>query len=153
LQRGPGEDPTARLWDGETGALVAVLRGHTDWVSDAQFSVDGKQIITISNDGTARVWDGVTGTPLLVLKGHSFWVQDAVYSPDRRWLATGGVEDESQTTEALLWPTFPTTQEAVDFAKLKVPRCLTPEQRLRFFLPPQVPSWCVEKRKWPYRTP
>jgi len=31
-----------RLWDGQTGAALAVLEGHTDWVNGAQMLGDGR---------------------------------------------------------------------------------------------------------------
>jgi len=34
--------------------------------------------------------------------------------------------------------------------KAEVPRCLTPEQRKRLFLPSEPPHWCITLQKWPY---
>ena len=62
-------DNTARLWkpglrakeaannqsDLDTNCL-AVLRGHTDEVTKARFSPDGKYVITASDDQTGRIW-------------------------------------------------------------------------------------------------
>jgi WD40 repeat protein len=50
-------DKTARIWDAETGAQLAVLAEHTKEVDTAEFSPDGRQILTSSFDGTAKVWD------------------------------------------------------------------------------------------------
>ncbi|MEP0840140.1 CHAT domain-containing protein [Coleofasciculus sp. FACHB-64] len=47
---------TPRLWDSQ-GNLLAVLRGHEDFVTSASFSPDGRQILTGSGDSTARLWD------------------------------------------------------------------------------------------------
>ena len=49
-------DRTARIWDVNTGAPLAVLRGHDDTVYSGGFSPDGLRIITASQDGTARLW-------------------------------------------------------------------------------------------------
>ncbi len=49
-------DGTARLWDGETGTPLAVLKGHTNGVVTAAFSPDGERVVTGSWDGTARLW-------------------------------------------------------------------------------------------------
>ena len=56
--------PAATLVKGAaTGKEVTALRGHEDWVNSAQFSPDGKQIVTASLDKTARVWEVATGKP------------------------------------------------------------------------------------------
>ncbi len=55
------EDNTARVWDAATGKELAVLRGHEDRSTSAQFSPDGERVVTASDDSTARVWDAATG--------------------------------------------------------------------------------------------
>ncbi len=47
------------LQDTLTGEITGQLRGHTKPVSDAQFSLDGRSLITSGWDGTVRVWDVV----------------------------------------------------------------------------------------------
>jgi hypothetical protein len=46
---------TARVWEAATGKELAVLRGHEAGVASAQFSPDGKYIVTASENGAARV--------------------------------------------------------------------------------------------------
>ncbi len=36
---------------------------HTNWIFDAQYSPDGKSIVSTGFDGTLRVWDAETGKP------------------------------------------------------------------------------------------
>ncbi len=50
-------DKTARVWDARTGAPLATLAGHLMEVEDAEFSPDGREVVTASYDGKARVWD------------------------------------------------------------------------------------------------
>ena len=45
------------------------LVGHQNWVVTANFSPDGKRIVTASWDKTARVWDAATGAEIMVLAG------------------------------------------------------------------------------------
>jgi len=52
-----GWDRTVRAWDVEKGTLLTELKGHEGSVSSAEFSADGKRVVTASADGTARVWD------------------------------------------------------------------------------------------------
>jgi len=49
-------DKTARLWDAATGAAVATLQGHTNYVVAGAFSPDGKGVLTGSRDKTAKLW-------------------------------------------------------------------------------------------------
>jgi hypothetical protein len=53
-------DRTARLWDAETGAEVAVLKGHGESVRIARFGLDGRRIVTETQEGSRRsvwLWD------------------------------------------------------------------------------------------------
>jgi WD40 repeat protein len=60
--RRPGEwDFTARLWDVPTGKQIGVMEGFKGHVYLAQFSPDGKQIMTLS------IRDATEGTPVLEL--------------------------------------------------------------------------------------
>ncbi len=45
------------MWDLESGALKATLKGHTDWVSSVAVTPDGRQIVSGSKDCTMR-WVG-----------------------------------------------------------------------------------------------
>lgn len=42
--------------DGPTRLPVAMLRGHDGAITHAEFSADGRRLVTASRDGTARVW-------------------------------------------------------------------------------------------------
>jgi WD40 repeat protein len=78
----------AQLWDASTGKLLHTLTGHRSLVTDAEFSPDGRTIVTASADHTARTWNVATGRLLQVLRGHFFAVRSASYSPDGRWIVT-----------------------------------------------------------------
>ena len=43
-----------RIWDAETGKEKAQLLGHSDYVRSVAISVDGKTIISGSNDKSIR---------------------------------------------------------------------------------------------------
>jgi len=69
------------------------LRGHTDEVWCAAFSVDGKHIVSGSIDGTIRVWNAQTGNPVLgPLKMHTEWVNCVAFSPNGRRIASGSLD-------------------------------------------------------------
>ncbi len=91
-----GETGLTRLLDARTGAVMGVLRGHTDTVTGVNFNDDGSLLVTSSRDHDARIWDLATGKST-VLSGHFGPVLGASFSPDGRWVVTAG------PTSAGLW--------------------------------------------------
>jgi WD40 repeat protein len=61
---------------------LALLAGHSDFVTSAVYSPDGTRILSASRDKSIRIWDARTGLQLAVLLGHSDRVIFAAYSPD-----------------------------------------------------------------------
>jgi WD40 repeat protein len=78
----------AELWDASTGRHLHTLTGHTSLVTDAEFSPDGLELVTVSDDHTGRIWNTRSGHLLRVLNGHSFPVHYGSYSPDGHWIVT-----------------------------------------------------------------
>lgn len=72
--------------------LEFALRGKTDWVSDAQFSPDGKKIVTAEYEGIVRVWGAANGKQLATLKGNSDRVSRAIYSADGKQILTASAD-------------------------------------------------------------
>jgi WD40 repeat protein len=67
---------------------LAVLSGHGGRVYFAQYSRDGKRIVTASEDKTVRIWNADTGVQQAILTGHEGPVYSAVYSLDGSRLVT-----------------------------------------------------------------
>jgi WD40 repeat protein/Flp pilus assembly protein TadD len=84
-------------WRRQQPPLRAVLE-HSDWVSVAAFSPDGKTILTASADGTARLWDGETGKMLRSLS-HKDEIRAASFSPDGKLIVTGSYDKTAQVWE------------------------------------------------------
>lgn len=61
---------------------TTILAQHTDGVTSACYSPDGKRIVTASWDETAMVWDVETGACLATLAGHGGEVVGARFSAD-----------------------------------------------------------------------
>jgi len=56
--------------------------GHGTSISSAEFSPDGKYVVTSSFDETAKLWDVVSGKLLLDMKGFRQLLTSASFSPD-----------------------------------------------------------------------
>ncbi len=78
----------AQLWDASTGTFLHTLRGHTQLVNDAEYSPDGRRLVTVSSDHTGNVWDTRTGRLLRTLVGHFFAVNTGSFSTDGHWIVT-----------------------------------------------------------------
>jgi WD40 repeat protein len=82
------QDHTVRIWDAQTGALVAgPFEGHSGWVRSVAFSSDGKRVISGSNDETVRIWDAQTGVVVagpFQHEGNNQWVTSVAFSHDGR---------------------------------------------------------------------
>lgn len=111
------------------GESIAVLKGHENWLSYAEFSPDNRYIVTSSNDGTARLWDAATGQSLAILEGHQKSVSKAIFSPDGKYIAT-----ISGDHTARLWRIFPEFEGLrAQAIKHLGQRRLSCEQREEFF--------------------
>lgn len=82
------DDQAARLWDIQTGTLLAPPMWHTDIPVFAAFSLDGRLAVTTGYDGTARLWNVTTGKPSLPPLNHVGLVSYAGFSSDGRQLVT-----------------------------------------------------------------
>lgn len=69
-----------------------VFAGHGAEIWSANFSSDGKTLVTASEDDTAKVWDAATGKPLVTLTGHLRGVRAANFNPDGKIVVTAGLD-------------------------------------------------------------
>ncbi|MBN2524621.1 MAG: TIR domain-containing protein [Bacteroidales bacterium] len=65
---------------------------HDGYVYEANFSPDGKYIITASADGTANVWKSSSGGRVCELILHNSFVYTANFSPDGRYILTASYD-------------------------------------------------------------
>ncbi|MCX6930139.1 MAG: protein kinase, partial [Verrucomicrobia bacterium] len=74
---------------------------HAEMVSSAQFSPDGKRVLTVSTN-VARVWDAQTGQPLTEPLKHTRAVNSAQFSPDGKRIVTasGDINDGARVWDA-----------------------------------------------------
>jgi WD40 repeat protein len=79
-------DSTVRLWDASSWELLNRLL-HEARVKGAQFSADGKRILTWSEDGSVRLWDAASDETLKTLQ-HEGRVFGAQFSTDGKRILT-----------------------------------------------------------------
>ena len=83
----------AQLWDASTGRLLHTLggsTGHTLPITDAEYSPNGLELVTVSDDHTGLVWSTRSGRVVHhgALVGHFFAVNTGSFSPDGQWIVT-----------------------------------------------------------------
>ncbi|KAG5636248.1 hypothetical protein H0H81_008651 [Sphagnurus paluster] len=85
------KDTTIRIWDTETGSLIAgPLKGHKESVNSVAFSFDDTMLVSGSSDNSVRVWDVEVGemvSPELI--GHTEEVMSVAFSKDAQRVASG----------------------------------------------------------------
>ena len=79
------------------------LRGHQGEVWSAQFSADGKTVLTASSDLTARLWDVASGRQRGVLSGHQGPVRTAQFSADGKTIITASEDNTARLWDCLLY--------------------------------------------------
>ena len=85
----------AEIWDAQTGHLLATLKRDTWPINGAQFSPDGKRIVTVATDDGAKIWDAGTGKILTALKGDNL-INSAQFSPDGKRIVTASYSDMAE---------------------------------------------------------
>ena len=83
-------DKAIRLWDGSSGAYIAVLRGHVGSVYQLAWSADSRLLLSGSKDSTLKVWDVKTRKLKGDLPGHADEVFTVDWSPASDKAASGG---------------------------------------------------------------
>jgi hypothetical protein len=100
--------------------------------------------------GEARDVEAASGREIARL-AHDGPVSAVAWSPAGAAVGPALLTGSDDRT-ARIWRVFPTAQALVDAAKARAARCLTQKQRAQYFLPAAPPTWCAERRLWPYHS-
>lgn len=68
----------------------SMVQSSHSMVNSVAFSLDGRTVLTGSDDNLAQLWDTATGKKLWRFEGHTGPVNSAAISPDGRQVLTGG---------------------------------------------------------------
>jgi WD40 repeat protein len=101
--------------------------------SHSRLSLDGKHLLTASEDQTAWLWDAQTGTELRRFVGHSGAVMSAHFSPDGRYVLT-----TSNGRTARLW--YTSLDDAVGTLCGRLLRDFTNDERTQYSIPDDGPT-------------
>ena len=64
--------------------------GHQGSVWNANFSPDGRYIVSASSDKSVKIWEVAGSKVLHSLPGHDIGATVAIFSPDGKTVASGG---------------------------------------------------------------
>ena len=89
-ESGENDSEFIKIWDANTGKLIAKPEGHTMQVNVncLAWTADGKTLISGSNDFLIRTWNTTTWRQINVLTGHTSFVDGIALSPNGRILAS-----------------------------------------------------------------
>ncbi len=80
------------LWNAKTGALLLEPERHRGAITSVQFSPDGTQIVTTSEDKSARLWDAKSTKSAGELAGAAGIVNAAHFSNDGKTVFSAGAD-------------------------------------------------------------
>jgi WD40 repeat protein len=88
------DDGAVRLWDVDTGKVIAKWTGHKGRISSVCWNRGGQAVSGSYDDGTVRVWDVDSGKTILAIETGFSELYAVIYSPDMTMIATGGDNNE-----------------------------------------------------------
>jgi WD40 repeat protein len=122
-------DHDVRIWNVATGRPVRRLQ-HNTAVRDAQFSPDGRWLVSSANK--TGLWDIRTGENVLRLQGHTGTTTSATFDPSGRVIVTGGVDGKVRTYDCEICGTIDHLLALADMRLAGTRRQLTDDERQQY---------------------
>ena len=88
------------LWRAGAPNPIKVLDGHSSWPTSADFSPDGKYLVTGSWDGEMILWDFASGTVRHRMRGHTNLVTAVMFSPAGKIIASSSIDHSVRLWDA-----------------------------------------------------
>ena len=77
-------DKTIKIWDVNTGKLLADLKGHTGEINSLAYNATGDRILTLASlDSVAKLWDANTGQLVQNINNGSYIYDFAIFREDK----------------------------------------------------------------------
>jgi WD40 repeat protein/tRNA A-37 threonylcarbamoyl transferase component Bud32 len=89
-----------RVWDVDTGRVVADVGPVSDCVQDVAFRPDGRRLAAACHDGRVYVWETADWSAVSNFDKVGDGANAVAYSPDGRWLACGFVDGTVRVRDA-----------------------------------------------------
>ena len=80
--------------DAVTGVQLSIFSEHTNCVNSIAFSLDGKSLVSGSDDKTIKLWDIQTGGVIRTFCGNTSQVLSIAISPDQSTVASGSIDQK-----------------------------------------------------------
>lgn len=91
---------TIKIWNLADKQCIKTFNGHTDVVSCATFTLDGKRVVSTSCDKTMRLWDFEKEDDCQTLLDNMGWVYFATFSADNKLIATASMDGKVRVWDA-----------------------------------------------------
>jgi WD40 repeat protein len=112
----PGRSGEVRLFNAQSGELIADLASTTDEMLDVEFSRDGRRLLACGADRTIRTFDIAEQKELLRIESHADWVMAAAFSPDGSKIASASRDKNARIFDSmtgLVQTTYPGHDEQI----------------------------------------